>query len=838
MSELDVKTSPTPDNRSRISAAAGAGLFGIFAVCFILAVTSYSATQSFIKNLIEEKYSKIAQNNVEILTRELADIESALATVEQTVLTSDAVIDFPHFDQILLAWSSGSQAWQYKPIQVHENTPDKQKLYEIQDYKSLQPFMEDARAPVNTYLQIFTDPALFISKNQNFRVNHRAYPFALFLKLKPKNGSVLNVIATAHIDDVFSEYWLHDNEIAQISIQDSGSNYEMYEFDSRIDANELLSYAPIYEFSFAGRKWEVKTHFRKQAYIFWLENVPSLLFAFWMLVAALSVLVLRKNQILSSHIGNLSSSLETSNEKLAREITLRESMQKSLTAARHDRKTVIDAVSDIIFETDLAAKILFLNAAWSKITGFDVEQSIGLEFFKIFHPQEQDEIKKDFELMIAGKRTSYRIFTRIRTSDGTFRSVEMSISVIRQDENNNNRIVGTMTDVEERERAEKALREAEKKFRAIVENAASGIYQLTPEGVFLSANPAMARLLGFNTAEELLRNIKNAHESVYTDSKQRQAVLDELETFGALNNFETRIRRRDASYIWVNENVRAVRDEDGNTLYYEGSMEDITQRKEGDIALRDAKMHSDMANRAKSEFLANMSHELRTPLNAIIGFSEIIKDEVFGKIEQASYKDYAKDIYKSGRNLLNIINEILDIAKIESNERQLNDEVVYVSEIVKSSLDLMKNKIASNKLNVANNMRNVPQIIGEEIAIKQIIINILSNAIKFTPARGHITITNELDAQNMLRISITDTGIGLDPHEIQKAISPFGQIDNALNRNNKGTGLGLTLVNSLMKLHGGNVEIVSQKGIGTTVTLIFPASRVVQEDKKQQPQKF
>lgn len=837
MSELDNKASPTGETRSRISATAGASLFGIFAICFILAVSSYSATQSFIKSLIEEKYSKIAQNNVEILTRELADIEDALATVEQIVLTSDAVIDFPNFDQIVIAWSSEPKTWQYKTLQASKNAPDKEKLYKIQDYKLLEPLMEDARAPVNTYLQIFTDPALFVSKNQDFRVNHHAYPFALFLKLKPASGSTMNVVATTHIDNVFSEYWLHDNEIAQISIRDSGSKYEMYEFDSRINESDLLEYAPIYEFSFAGRKWEVQTHFHKQPYTFWLENIPVLLFAFWMCIAVLSVLVMRKNQILSSHIYNLSVNLDASNKALGLEVTAREAMQKSLTAARHDRKTVIDAVSDIIFETDLAAKILFLNAAWSKITGFDVEQSLGLEFFKIFHPQDQDEIKKDFELLVAGKRSSYRTFTRVRTSDGTFRSVEMSISVIRQDENNNSRIVGTMTDVEERERAEKALREAEKKFRAIVENAASGIYQLTPEGMFLSANPAMARLLGFNTTEELLRNIKNAHESVYTDTKQRQAVLDELETFGTLNNFETRIRRRDGSYIWVNENVRAVRDEENNTLYYEGSMEDITQRKEGDIALREAKMHSDMANRGKSEFLANMSHELRTPLNAIIGFSEIIKDEVFGKIEQESYKDYAKDIYKSGRNLLNIINEILDIAKIESNERQLNDEIVYVSEVIKGALDLMKNKIAANKLTVTNNIRNMPQIIGEEIAIKQIIINILSNAIKFTPARGHITISNEIDAQNMLRISITDTGIGLDPHEIQKAISPFGQIDNALNRNNKGTGLGLTLVNSLMKLHGGNVEIVSQKGIGTTVTLVFPSSRLVQEEKKQ-PQKY
>jgi signal transduction histidine kinase len=244
-------------------------------------------------------------------------------------------------------------------------------------------------------------------------------------------------------------------------------------------------------------------------------------------------------------------------------------------------------------------------------------------------------------------------------------------------------------------------------------------------------------------------------------------------------------------------------------------------------------LNSDLASRAKSEFLANMSHELRTPLNAIIGFSEIIKGEALGAIENKNYVDYAKDIYDSGGRLLNVINEILGISKIEAGDRQLSESIVNVGSVIDTCQNLLASKIESHSLDV-NNMvdDNTPSIVAEELAFKQIFMNLLSNAIKFTPPNGKITISSEYEDGGDLRLSITDTGVGMDEADIPKAMSPFGQLDNSLSRANAGTGLGLTLVSSLVHLHGGRMEMISQKGIGTTVTIIVPSKRVAVQKKK------
>jgi signal transduction histidine kinase len=296
------------------------------------------------------------------------------------------------------------------------------------------------------------------------------------------------------------------------------------------------------------------------------------------------------------------------------------------------------------------------------------------------------------------------------------------------------------------------------------------------------------------------------------------------------------MRHTSGRIIWINENARAVKDEDGTILYYEGSIEDITQRKEAEIALIEAKLNSDLASRAKSEFLANMSHELRTPLNSIIGFSEIIKSEALGEIENKPYVDYAGDIHNSGTRLLNVINEILGISKIEAGERQLNETVVDISKITQTCIDLMANKIENRHIQVNNLIADTtPHIVAEELALKQILMNLLSNAIKFTPENGSITLSADYDGTD-IRLSITDTGVGIDEVDIPKALSPFGQIDSTLARSNAGTGLGLTLVDSLIRLHDGSLELISQKGFGTTVTITIPEKRVAAKKTKASDQ--
>ncbi|MFN3701346.1 MAG: PAS domain-containing sensor histidine kinase [Alphaproteobacteria bacterium] len=572
--------------------------------------------------------------------------------------------------------------------------------------------------------------------------------------------------------------------------------------------------------------FELSMSFRSAQKLYFFRDIPYYFLFIGFILTAVATLYVQNNRKQSEKLSDMNKVLENKNKDLVTQIQETERLNIVLRQSEKENRAIIDSVSDIIFETNIEGELVFLSGAWKKITGEAPEKFYGTELFSLLHPLDQKQQMQDFDQLVKGQRTSSRSFTRLRMQDGTFRAAEIAMSMIRQDQNRNLRVVGTFTDVEERRRAERALSEAEKKYRTIVENAAGGIYQLTPEGIYLSANPSMARILGYSSPEQILREVKNAFKMVYCCDREDIEGFSLSASSSDLYNHEIQIRRTDDTKIWVSENIRAVRDQNGRVLYFEGSIENIEQRKKFEIGLMEAKMNSDLANRAKSEFLANMSHELRTPLNSIIGFSEIIKNEVFGAIEQTQYIDYVKHINESGQKLLNVINEILDISRIEAGERILNESVVDLSEVVDDSISLLSSKIENNEMNMMVNLDGVPKIIGEELAIKQIAMNLLSNSIKFTPKGGRVTVSFELDTRGELRLSFTDTGVGLEQHEIEKALSPFGQIDNQLNRSGSGTGLGLTLVSSLIQMHGGRFELVSQKGIGTTAIVVFPVDRV------------
>ena len=571
--------------------------------------------------------------------------------------------------------------------------------------------------------------------------------------------------------------------------------------------------------------------------IFIAAGYKNVLFA--TLAVCLMLLVLMGVAIQSNierimHLRKVNERVGQKNRSLRNEIDRERRLNKSLHKSENKNREIIDSINDIIFETDERGNIVFLNLAWSNITHFDIEQSIGQSLFSVLHADENEDIKLEFEELVKGRKDRFRTYTQLRHADGTFGAIEISMSRISGGRSSEMRIAGIMTDIEERRRAERALADAEKKYRNIVQNAAGGIYQITPEGMYLSANPSLARVLGFTTPENMLREVKNANESLYNDTAARQAFIQELSAVQNSVHHETQMTRKDGEVIWVSESARAVRDENGQLLFIEGSIEDITERKKSELTIREAKIQSDLANRAKSEFLSNMSHELRTPLNSIIGFSEMIKNEVFGPVGQKAYWEYAKDIHESGQGLLRVINEILDISRIEAGERQLNESMVNIRETVTACLCLLEHKLSNNKLTVTVALDDAPNVVGEELSIKQIVMNLLSNAIKFTPEDGRITISSTTDNEGRFHLSISDTGIGLDDEGIEKAMSPFGQVNSDLNRSGSGTGLGLTLVHSLVKLHGGEFELFSQKGIGTTATIILPASRIaVKTDQVQ-----
>ncbi|MFQ5468512.1 MAG: PAS domain-containing sensor histidine kinase, partial [Kiloniellaceae bacterium] len=294
----------------------------------------------------------------------------------------------------------------------------------------------------------------------------------------------------------------------------------------------------------------------------------------------------------------------------------------------------------------------------------------------------------------------------------------------------------------------------------------------------------------------------------------------------------------------------------GDFAGFRGTAHDVTERKWREAAMIAAKENAELANRAKGEFLANMSHELRTPLNAIIGFAEIMADEMYaplgdpryreyvgdigfseimtneicGPLGSAQYKGYVVDISDSARHLLAMINDILDAAKIESGHMSLGESMVAPGALLSSVRRLIAPRAELAGVNLSIEASDdLPRLRADSTKLKQILINLVSNAVKFTGRNGRVEMRAQMGDAGEFLFMVSDTGIGMEPDDIPRALAPFGQVDSRVSRKFEGTGLGLPLAKSLTELHDGSFDLVSQPGVGTTVTVRLPATRVVRD---------
>ena len=415
--------------------------------------------------------------------------------------------------------------------------------------------------------------------------------------------------------------------------------------------------------------------------------------------------------------------------------------------------------------------------------------------------------------------------------DGTPIPVHVILSKIMWD--GEEAIQSTIIDLSQRKNAEQAHIESERRLRAIIDNSPALIYLKDANSRLLLVNETYKKIAGLSEANlidgakqawlepETLEHLRELDERVLATGEPVESEYDYFDVQGA-----TRIMK----------SVKfPIRNSDRGVIGIGGISTDITVEKMAANALQNAKVTVEAAavlakesSLAKSHFLANMSHELRTPLNAIIGFSEIIHREEFGAVGKPKYVEYANDISDAGKHLLSIINDILDLSKIETGKLALNESTINIAEIVSSCLLLVKDRAIANNISMNIDIaEDLAPLCADERMIKQILINILSNAIKFTPDGGDVKLCIWSQPDSGCVFRIIDTGIGMALDDIPLALSPFDQVDSDLNRSFEGTGLGLPLSKALVELHGGSVDLQSEIDVGTSVTFRFPANRTI-----------
>lgn len=367
----------------------------------------------------------------------------------------------------------------------------------------------------------------------------------------------------------------------------------------------------------------------------------------------------------------------------------------------------------------------------------------------------------------------------------------------------------------------------EKDYRDFFAHAIEGIFRTTPDGHYIAVNEALARIYGYDAPEDLLRALTDIARQLYVDPRRRDEFMRLMSQNDQVTDFVSEVRRSDGSIIRITENARAVRDWAGRIVCYEGTVEDITVRFETERRMEVALHEAEAANRAKRAFLATMSHELRTPLNAIIGFSEILKDEMLGRIVPATYRDYAVDIHVSGVRLLAIINDILDASRLEGGAVIIEPSPSEIMPIVQDAIVVARNLAGDRRDVVLDIPTDIPGVDVDSKRLSQCIAKLLTNAFKFTPEDGAVCVKAAIVGGGGLHICVIDTGIGMDPNKIASAMQPFRQLDGSLARRFGGTGLGLSITKTLVELHGGELLIESRVGYGTTVIIALPPARTI-----------
>ena len=509
------------------------------------------------------------------------------------------------------------------------------------------------------------------------------------------------------------------------------------------------------------------------------------------------------------------------------DITQRKLMEERIKESEELFRTTLYSIGDGVITTDTRGLLQQMNPVAEELTGWSENEAKGKQLEEVF-PIINEDSRKEVEIPVRkvlreGKIVGLANHTLLISKDGNEIPIADSGSPIKNSEGDISGVVLVFRDQTEERESQRALQESEARFRVLVEHAPEAIFVQTDRR-FAYLNPTALKLFGADSLDQLKGTpvIERFHPDSHAQIKERISIINTKKQ--SLPLIEELCLRMDGSSFVAEVSAVPINYEgkDGALVFFR----DITERKRAEEEILKAKMLSDNANRSKAEFLANTSHELKTPLSSIIGFSDLLLEGVSGNLNDDQAK-HVKTIYQSGNLLLNLINNILDLSQIEFGEMELKftkfDIVRTVHDVYSMMFILSERKGVS--LELRSDVTNL-DIVADRIKIKEILYNLIDNALKFTPKSGSVNVNIEMQNENTVKISVADSGIGIAEEDLDRIFDPFYQVDGSSTRRYRGSGLGLAIIKNFVTMHGGSIWVNSKVGEGSEFFFTIPVNKV------------
>lgn len=463
----------------------------------------------------------------------------------------------------------------------------------------------------------------------------------------------------------------------------------------------------------------------------------------------------------------------------------------------------------MVYTIDLDGNLTFVNSYGQRLLGYNEEEFVGKPYLDFVVPEFRESAAQAFRnLLQTGELRDFEFVLQLKS--GAVVYLEVNGRLLRC----NGELIGGIgiaRDITERKQVERQLQ----MFSKAVNSAYDSAVIIDQDGYILYANPAASRIFA---CEPDSFNGKNA-SMFYPEVEQSRWLIQQAEAGGWSG--EVICQRSNGNFFPALVSVGSIHDEDGNTTAISVICRDITEQKQIQAELAASNIELERASRLKSEFLANMSHELRTPLTSVLGFSSLLQQQIFGSLNDKQQL-YVRHIHQSGEHLLNLINDVLDLSKVEAGQMTLHLSAISIPELCQETMALVSEQARNRRLTVSHlTQTNLPPFIGDDLRLRQMLLNLLSNAIKFSEEGGEIGLEATVEERNLL-LTVWDKGVGIAEEQQHLLFQPFQQLESSLNRRHTGTGLGLALTLRLAELHGGTVRLQSKVGEGSRFTICLP----------------